>query len=141
NSSTSTRTPIIERPLESLTWRAGVGGISFLSPLVQAAGFRLVCDESRRWTLRDDGYRAPGALTLRHGVNIVKIDEETTRDEDAWCDAAVYFHTWADNDGIEQPRIDAWSLPPTPTKVIRRETDAPFPGPGRAQYAVRRAQG
>src|SRR5690606_9036362 len=68
--SASTRIPDVERPPEALVWPAGRSGLEFLRPLVQAAGFRLVCDEQRRWTLRDAGYRAPGAQTFRYGVNI-----------------------------------------------------------------------
>ncbi|TFB15122.1 hypothetical protein E3V93_00140 [Microbacterium sp. 3H14] len=139
--SASTRTPLVERRPESLRWPAGTSALAFLHPLVQAAGFRLVCNESREWTLRDAGWREPGAQTYRYGVNIINGSEELTRDSDAWYDGAVFRYTWTDRDGIEQTRDDAFALTPTPSKVILREIRAPYPGPGRAQYAVQRAQG
>lgn len=142
NASTSTRTPIIERTPEGLVWRAGRSGMEFLHPLLLAAGLRLVCDERRRWTLRDEEYRAAGAQSWRHAVNTETADGKLSRDDETWFDAAVYVYTWTDADGIEQTRTDAYSLTPTPSKVMRRELrDTPFPGPGRAKHIVERAQG
>lgn len=142
NASASTRTPVIERVPDSLTWRAGVSGMDFLHPLLLVAGLRLVCDEQRRWTLRSEDYRGAGAQSWRYGVNIETADEKLSRDDDAWFDAAVYVYTWTDDAGIEQTRTDSYSLTPTPTKVIRRELrDTPYPGPGRAKHIVERAQG
>lgn len=141
HASNSTRTPAVERPPEALVWRAGVSGMSFLEPLLKAAGLRLVCDELRRWTLRDRDYRADGNQMYRHGVNIETADESLSRDDDAWFDAAVYEYTWDDLDGNAQRRVDAFGLTATPTKVLRVEVpDTPFPGPGRAEHIVRRAQ-
>lgn len=141
HASNSTRTPSVERPPEALVWRAGVSGMSFLEPLLKAAGLRLVCDELRRWTLRDTNYRADGNQMYRHGVNIETAEESLSRDDDAWFDAAVYEYTWTDLDGAPQRRIDAFELTARPTKVLRVEVqDTPFPGPGRAEHIVRRAQ-
>lgn len=138
--STSTRTPIIDRPPAALTMRAGVSGLAFLAPLIQAAGFRLVCNERREWTLRSDTYREPGAQAFREAVNIIDAGEQLSRSSDEWFDGAVFAYTWTDDDGIEQMRIDAYALPGA-TKTIRREIRSPYPGPGRAEYAVARAQG
>ncbi len=72
HASASSRLPVTERAPELFEWRAGVSAIDFLAPLVQANGFRLVCDEQRRWTLRGVNYIAPGsAVALRYGVNII----------------------------------------------------------------------
>lgn len=140
--SASTRTPFpLERSPEALIWQAGTSGLSFLAPLVQAAGFRLVCNERREWTLRDEAYREDGGLSYRYGVNLIAADETLARSAEEWFDGAVFVYTWTDRDGIEQTRTDAYALTADPTKVIRREIDAPYPGPGRAEYAVRRAQG
>lgn len=141
--STSTRTPAVERPPESLIWRAGISGMAFLEPMLKAAGLRIVCDEARRWTLRTAEYRADGAQSFRHGVNLESADELLSRDDDAWSgDAAVYEYVWTDKDGIEQRRLDTFSLTPTPSKVLRVEVrDTVYPGPGRAAHMVRRAQG
>jgi hypothetical protein len=141
NASTSTRTPIFERSPDALTWRAGQSAMDFLHPLVQAAGFRLVCDEQRKWTLRGDNYFAPGSLNVRYGVNLVAGRDTISRDSGLWFDAAVARYRWVDRDGIQQERIDSYSLVPNPTRTRLFEIDAPFPGPGFAEYAVRRAQG
>ncbi|WP_136024799.1 hypothetical protein [Microbacterium sp. K27] len=142
NASTSTRTPIIERRPESLVWSAGISGMDFLHNLLMAAGLRLVCDEQRRWTLRHEDYRAEGSQDWRYGVNIETAEEQLSRDDDSWFDGAVYEYVWTDEDGLEQRRTDAYSLSGTPTKVIRRELrNTPYPGPGRAQHVVERAQG
>ncbi len=140
HASNATRTPTLERQPEVLTWRAGVSAMSFLEPLLKASGLRLVCDEQRRWTLRDALYRASGEQAYRYGVNIETADETLSRDDDAWFDAAVYEYIWTDKSGIERRRIDAWSLTPDPTKVLRVEVRSPFPGVGRAESIVRRAQ-
>lgn len=140
NGSASTRTPIIERVPESLTWRAGISGMEFLRAHLLAAGLRLVCDEQRRWTLRDADYRASGLLTYRDGINIREADEELSLDD--WIDAAVYEYTWTDAAGIAQRRLDAYALTTPPRKVLRVELrDTPYPGPGRARNVVERAQG
>lgn len=140
--STSTRTPTVERSPDALIWRAGVSGMSFLEPLLKAAGLRLVCNEQRQWTLRNAEYRAAGDQIYRYGANIETADESLSREDDAWRDGAVYEYVWTDADGIEQRRVDAFALTATPTKVshvvIR---DTPYPGPGRAEHMVRRAQG
>lgn len=142
HASASSRRAIVERLPESLVWRAGVSGMAFLETLLKAAGLRLVCDERRRWTLRDADYRGTGNQTYRHAANIETADETLSREDDAWFDAAVYEYSWTDQSGIDQRRVDAFALTGTPTKVLRVELpNTPFPGPGRAESIVRRAQG
>lgn len=142
NRSVSIRTPYPEydRDPESLVWRAGQTAMEFLTPLLQAHGLRLVCDESRVWTLRDEDYRADGRLALRTGVNVVDADESVSRDAGLWFDARVTRYTWTDRDGIPQERVDAYGLPGY-TRVSVLEVNAPWPGVGRSEYAVRRAAG
>jgi len=141
--SASTRTPFpIERDPESLIWRAGTSALDFLRPLVQAAGFRLVCDEQRRWTLRDEGYVADGSLSVRYGVNLIDGSARISRDSGLWFDGRVTRYRWTDRNGIQQERDDPYALTPSPTKVDLVVLDnTPYPGPGRSEYAVRRAQG
>lgn len=141
NDSASIRSPDVERDPEALVWRAGVSALDFLHPLVQAAGFRLVCDEQRKWTLRGEDYRASGFLTARFGVNVIDAEDEIDRERGLWFDAAVRRYVWTDRNGIRQERIDAYALNDPPTRVSTVEINAPYPGPGRAEYAVRRAQG
>jgi hypothetical protein len=140
--STSTRAPDVERDPESLVWRAGISGMAFLHPLLLAAGLRLVCDEKRVWTLRNAGYRVDGDQAYRYGVNIETAEERLSREGDDWFDAAVYEYAWTGKDGIEQRRLDTFALSGTPTKVLRVEVpNTPYPGKGRAENIVRRAQG
>lgn len=139
HASTSARVPVIERPVEALTWRAGVSGMDFLEVLLKQAGMRLVCDEQRRWWLRDAAYRADGEQTWRYGANIIAADERLSLTD--WYGAAVYEYVWSDPAGIEQRRIDSFELVPPPAPVLRMEVNAPYPGPGRAENLVRRAQG
>lgn len=126
---------------DALIWDAGQDAMSFLAPLVQAAGRRLVCDEQRVWTLRTEGYDAGGVIQVRHGVNLFDGSDKISRDDDDWFDAAVAIYTWTDRNGIRRTRPDSYALSPAYTRLRRFEIDSAYPGPGFAQYAVRRAQG
>lgn len=141
SNSASTRTPYpVERDKDALTWQAGQSALDFLAPIVQAAGFRLVCDEQRRWTLRDEEYAAPGSLSIRHGVNMIDGQDRISRESLIWYDAAVAEYTWTDRKGNERSHIDAYALTGTPTLTRLFQFNTPYPGPGFAEYAVRRAQ-
>jgi hypothetical protein len=119
-----------------------MSALEFVAPLVQVHGLRLVCDEQRAWSLRDVNFRAEGSMTFRDGVNLVAADEDLSRDSEEWFQGAVFRYTWTDRDGIQQTRDDTYVLPGiAQPRVVLREIKAPYPGPGRAQYAVRRAQG
>jgi len=141
NASTSSRTLLVDAPEpEALIWKAGQSALEFLHPLVQASGLRLVCDENRVWTLRDEDYVAPGALNLRSHVNIVDTNESISRDDAIWFDARVTRYVWTDRSGTRRERIDSYALPDH-TKLTTVEVGSAYPGPGRSEYAVRRAQG
>jgi len=140
NASNSARTVLVDAPdPEAFVWPAGVSAIEFLRPLVQAAGYRLVCDELRRWTLRAADHRADGGLTYRAGVNIHTASEVLSREDEDWCDGMVVRYRWVAG-GLARTRDDVFALPGA-TKIVLREIEAPYPGPGRAEYAVKRAQG
>jgi hypothetical protein len=142
--SVSTRTPlspIDARDPDSLVWRAGDSAMDFLHPLVQAAGYRLVCDEARVWTLRSSSYVAAGNMTFAAGVNLTDATDTLSRDSDDWFDAQVTRYVWEDANGIARTKVDYWGLTSSPTKVRLVEVNAPYPGTGRSQYAVKRAQG
>ena len=141
NDSPSVRTPVVERDPEALIWRAGMSALDYLHPLLQANGLRLVCDEQRRWTLREATYQEPGTLTLRERVNIIGAEETISRDSGLWFDARVTRYRWTDRDGIQQERSDAFALTPHYSRLTRVDVPAAYPGPGRSEYAVRLAQG
>lgn len=142
SNSASTRTPYpIARSKESLTWPAGVAALDFLHPLLQAQGLRLVCDETRTWTLRNDAYTATGDVAIRYAVDMIDGTDTIAVEDQYTYDAAVAVYTWTDRYGVELREIDSYALT-TPYVAARRFDfeDTPFPGPGFAQYAVTRAQ-
>lgn len=126
---------------DALIWDAGQDAMSFLAPLVQVAGLRLVCDEQRVWTLRAETYDAGGALEVRHAVNLIDGEDKISRDSEDWFDAAVVVYSWTDRSGVRQTRTDFYALTPSYTRLRRFERATAYPGPGFAEYAVRRAQG
>lgn len=138
---TSTRTALVDRASDLLTWRAGASALDFILPIVQALGLRLVCDEARVWTLRNADYDAGGSVSIRYGINMVDGEDVIDLDQSEYCDAAVVVWRWRDLAGVQQERIDAYQLVSTPKKVMRVERNSPYPGPGTARYIVQRAQG
>lgn len=139
--STSQRHAVIESPEpDAFLWKAGQSALDFLAPLLQAAGLRLVCDEVRTWTTRDESFIAPGTLSIRHGINLVDALDDISRTDESWFDAVVTVYSWIDANGFEQTRTDSYALPGyTRLRVFERRV--PYPGPGFSEYAVRRAQG
>lgn len=144
NSSASIRQLLVDAPTpDALVWQAGQYALDFLQPLIQRAGLRLVCDEARRWTLRNATYTAPGdPLNIRRAVNMIDATDTLSRTGDAaWFDAAVTEYIWTDRNGVEQRRIDAYAAASPHTRGVRFEKRTPYPGAGFSQYAVERAQG
>lgn len=141
NLSTSHREPVIERDPDALVWQPGQSGLDFLTPLLKANGLRLVCDERRVWTLRASDYRPSGLSSWRWGINLTALEDEITIDsDDGWFDAAVYTYRWTGRDGIPRVRRDTFKLTASPRKVATFDLTTPWPGPGRAEAMVRRAQ-
>lgn len=142
HASVSTRKRLVDAAdPDALTWKPGQSALDFLAPLVQRAGLRLVCDESRTWTLRAAGYVAPGSLTITAGVNLIDGSDRISRDDDWWFDAAATVYTYVDGNGVTQERVDAYALTPTYQKMVKFEKKTAWPGPGFSAYAVSRAQG
>lgn len=140
HASTSTRVAIEERPPDALIWDAGRSAIEFLASLLQSVGLRIVCDESRQWTLRDESYTAEGTLSIRHGINLIDATDTISRTDDNWFDAALTRHTWTDANGNTQTAADVYA-PAGYSKLRVFEKSTPYPGPGFSEYVVRRAQG
>lgn len=140
---TSQRHAVVDGPSpDAFLWQAGQSAMDFLHPLVQSVGLRLVCDELRRWSLRSETFSAPGTLTLRHGVNLIEERQGISRDAGFWFDAAVRKYSWKDPvTGAQLERVDAFAAITPHTRLSLIELTTPYPGPGRAEYAVRRAQG
>ncbi|TQJ31944.1 hypothetical protein [Microbacterium sp. SLBN-146] len=142
HASVSTRKPLVDAATpDGLTWKAGQSAIEFIQPIVQAAGLRLVCDEQRVWTLRDENHSASGSLSIRYGVNMIDGTDTISRDSGLWFDARVTNYTWTDSSGTTQTRTDAFALTLPYTRLTTLDLRTAYPGPGRSEYAVRRAQG
>jgi hypothetical protein len=140
HASTSTRTPLIERPPEALIMAPGQSALEFLASVLQPAGLRPVCDENRVWSLRDETYSAAGSLSVRHGVNLVDGSDKVSREDETWFDAAITRYAWTDRDGQRQTAEDVYA-PAGYTKMQTFERSTPYPGPGFSEYSVRRAKG
>lgn len=141
NASPSTRVAVSGRSFDMLRWKAGRSALSFLMPIVQVCGLRLVCNENRVWTLRPEGYTAADSLSIRHGVNLIDGTDKVSRDDQTWFDAAVTEHAWTAEDGTQQHAVDAYALSASYTRLRTFEKNTPYPGPGFSAYVVRRAQG
>lgn len=123
---------------EAMTWEPGVSAWDYMSPLVQAAGLRLWCDESRVWRLTDPLAPSGGALAL--SASTLKVAEESMDRDSDWYDAVVIRYQWTDSAGTTQIRYDV-AARGTPTAVRRVEIDRPYPGPGAAAAMLTRAVG
>lgn len=139
NDSASVRTPneFFERSADTMNWRAGVSGLEFLRGLLMTKGFRLVCDEQRKWTLRKASFRNAGTQTWTYGQNLISLDEVISRDDDTWYEGAVYTSVFPNR----PRRVDSYGLTLNPSKVLQLTTPLPFTGVGRAANVVERAQG
>ncbi|MFN3948009.1 hypothetical protein [Microbacterium sp.] len=126
---------------DALVWKAGKSAMDFLHPLVQAVGMRLVCDERRAWTLRTENYAGFGEVaTITYGEDLIDGTDTIDRDNALWFDAQVTRYRWTDGAGMQQEAVDSFALRTPHTRANLVEVDAPYPGPGRSAYAVRRAQ-
>jgi hypothetical protein len=141
DATSSVRTPLVDSPApEALWWDAGQSGLEFLAPLIQREGLRLVCDELQQWTLRPEDFEADGSVSVRHAVNMTDADETISRGSGIWFDSAVARYTWTDAAGRERIVTDTYALDTPYTRLRLFEFETAYPGPGFAEYAVRRAQ-
>lgn len=144
--SSSRRTPVLERTPDFLTWSPGQSAWDFLTPILQAVGLRLFCDEGRVWRLADDTYSVPGVVRAAAGLNLYShtdLMSRTATQTDGlplFCDAVVIEYRWTDARGVEQVRYDqAGSASPSKAYYLERRETA-YPGPGTAAYILRRLQ-
>lgn len=139
--STSRRIALVNRAPEALVWEPGVSAWDFVQPLFQASGFRLFCDESRKWYLVDTSYLPAGYTQIAAGRNVTQADDEISRDSDEWYDAVLVKYTWRDSVTAEEKTAYDVAAPAGYTKLRTMQIPRPFPGPGLASYALKRAGG
>lgn len=141
--STSTRTPVLDRPVELLAWEVGESAWDFLEPLLTVNGMRLFADEQRKWRLVDESYFVDGLVTVAAGVNATEGSERISRNDDSltgWADAIAVEYSWRDAAGVDRVVYDVASEPGyTRGRLVKYAR--PYPGPGAAQYLLRRSLG
>ncbi|MFD6091321.1 hypothetical protein ACFWGN_04275 [Oerskovia sp. NPDC060338] len=125
---------------DAAAWTPGTSGWDYLTPLVQAAGLRLWCDEGGAWQLTQPLAPAPGALAFSTSTNLTRLEDTIDRDAGLWYDAVVVIYRWRDGAGTEQTRYDVAGLP-RPRRTYTVTFERPFPGPGAAAALLARARG
>lgn len=142
--SASTRTPLIDRDPDTLTWTPGTGGIEFLQPVLQSVGYRLFQDIDGSWRLANNDYAVAGEVRASYGFNLIRatdlISKTATQTDDLplYADAVVLRYAWTDVLRRERTKSDI-AAPAGYTKpYVPDVIQAPFPGPGRAAYMLSR---
>lgn len=144
--SASTRTPIINRDPEALTWSPGQSAWDFLQPILQASGIRLWSPgyDVRSAVIARIHYAtnafglnltAPRALDTYNLFELNQVDSWSAEFSDGtpmYADQVIIHYAWTDNLGVAQEAYDVY--PATGKKPYYLDkTDTPFPGIGRAQ--------
>ena len=136
--STSRRLALIDRAPESLVWPAGTSGWDFLQPLTLRAGYRLWCDEARKWRLTEPAtYSVPGRITAMVS-NTTAGSDTIDSSSDEYATGVIARFTWKDYDGTERIQDDTAGVAGF---VVLVEFARPYPGPGSAAAILRKYQG
>lgn len=138
--STSTRVPVVERPLETFYWRPSTSAWDFLMALVGSFGFRLFCDEQRqRFLIDPNTYVLPGEVAVGTGpANAVTANDTIDRTDDTYCTGVSILWKWQDRWGVDQERNETAGVA---GRVRYLEFRRPFPGVGLAAAILARASG
>ncbi|WP_322412070.1 hypothetical protein [Microbacterium invictum] len=135
--STSRRVALIDRAPELLTWDPAETAWDFLVPIVGSAGFRLFCDEQRRWWLIDPAeFALPGRFVAQPSNTINGTDTIATN-SGLYATGVIVRYTWRDFNGDEQTKDDTAGTGPY---VDLLELKRPYPGPGLAAARLRTLQ-
>lgn len=147
NQSASTRTPRFDRTPDALTQQPGTSDYDLLEPVLQQSGLRLFADELGVWRLVDDTYHVPGRVTVSEGFNAFQAQDTISREEAAadgsplWFDSCVIKYSWIDAEGVQQQAWDAYEPDGGGTMPAYFERSYAYPGPGMAEYYVKRVNG
>lgn len=121
-------------------WEPGLSAWDFLTPLLQAAGMRLFCDENREWHLVDaSNYEVPGQVQLSYASRTTNATDRINMTDDAagYADAVVIRYRWTDGSGAQQEAFDAAGVG---RRVLRLDYDRKFPGAGAAARILERSR-
>lgn len=141
DNSTSERAPAdgTERMPELFTWEAGQTAWDFLEPLVASAGFRLFCDENRKWWLIDPtSFTVPGRFSARPDNAVEGTDTMDADDDETGITGVVAVFKWTDPDGSSRIQKDTAG---TAGKVKVLEFERQYPGPGVAAAHLSKISG
>ncbi|WP_146086452.1 hypothetical protein [Rathayibacter sp. AY1D1] len=92
-----------------MTWQTGDTAWDFISPLMEAAGLRLFCDEQRKWRLVDSSYQVPGSVRIAEGWNLVGAADVIDADGESWFDSVVIRYSWTDQYGESWTDVDVYA--------------------------------
>lgn len=150
--SSSTRTPVLARDEDALTWSPGQSAWDFLQPILESLGGRLYsitgydsfpgspAIASFRWIT--NRYTPAGiAARFVYGSTLYALEQTfdlgATFDDGTpmYADGVVLAYRWTDNLGVEQVAFDSFSMPQLGgyKNPYFQELAEPYPGPGRAQ--------
>jgi len=100
-----------------IPWDAGVSAWDLLAPMVEAAGARLWCDESRKWHLDPAGPDSAVSVAITATGTMTDYTDEISRDAD-WGDAVVVRYSWTTRAGVQSMSTD-YAIPPYPVNWSR----------------------
>src|SRR5690606_34958120 len=132
------------RDADALKREPGERAWDFVSPLVNAAGLRLYCDERRRWHLIDPANRsAGGSLRISEGFNATEAADNidlsaSDRGVPGYAETVVVKYTWTDEDGAQQVAYDSAGAAHGIGRLV--EIERPFPGAGAADAFLKRSE-
>nr|WP_315266030.1 hypothetical protein [Microbacterium lemovicicum] len=138
DNSTSRRTPRFDRSPELLLWDAGKSAADFLMPIVAAAGYRLVCDEQRRWWLLDPALHSVSGRFTAMPQNTTKGTDTVDLAEQTGVDGVIVEYRWINDQGLTQVRKDTAGAS---GRVYKETVESRYPGPGRAAAILARRTG
>ncbi|RDV44143.1 hypothetical protein DOE76_13950 [Leifsonia sp. ku-ls] len=144
--STSTRTPLIDRSPDTLTWEPQESLWDFLRGPLETSGLRLFCDEAGVWRLVDNQYSVPGRVTLAQGYNVyqakdsIDLDSRAADGSPTWFDGVNLKYVWLDSNAVRQEAYDV-AGPANPIQPYNATIEKAYPGPGRAAYILSRVNG
>jgi hypothetical protein len=137
DASTSTRTLKTPRSEDLLNWMPGVAAWDFLSPIVQATGFRLWCDEAGVWRLAKT-WAQGNQINVSPTNGVKRASDSRTRNDGNYWQSVVVKYSWTDAAGLNRTAYDSAG---SGDLVWFIEKDSPYPGAGAASYLLSRSMG